>query len=441
MKRLVSFLLTGLLVMTGVGLSGCSANSNTDTQENSSPAADYSKEKISIEYWQYFYQSKVTLIDKVIKDFEAKNPNITVTTKNFPYDSYQQKITAAVSANQSPDIINLYYGWIPKYVQSGVLQQLPASAFPTETIEKDYPSFITVNKIDGKYYSIPTAVRTMGLFWNKDIFKANGLDPNTPPKTLDDLLADAQKCTKRDASGKLLTEGITFQPTGQLHAWLRPILFTEFGQKPISDDNKKIQWNASDNGYAAFKWLTDLSTKYKVGEENFYTDDPTAFETGHAAMTIDGSYRLSDVNTKAPNLNYGVTICPSYNNTQTSFATFWTNAITKDVKGAKLWACTKFLQYLTSDEVMKEWAQKVGEVPAKVSTCKDPDLLKNEKLAPFIQQVPSATSYFYVDEAADRTALCNAIDAVVLKGEDPKKALDEATTTAQKVLDDYWSEN
>jgi len=438
MRKIFSVLLSALLVVTGIGLVGCSKKADTTS---SATTSDYSNEKVSIEYWQYFYQSKVTLIDKVIKDFEAKNPNITVTTKNFPYDSYQQKLTAAVSANQSPDIVNLYYGWIPKYVQSGVLQVLPSSAFPTATIEKEYPSFIKTNKINGKYYSIPTAVRTMGIFWNKDIFKENGLDPDTAPKTLDDVLADAQKCTKRSADGKLLVEGITFQPTGQLHAWLRPILFTEFGQQPISADNKKILWNASAKGYAAFTWLTNLATKYKVGEENFFTDDPTAFENGKAAITIDGSYRLSDIKAKAPNLNYGVAACPSYNGVQTSFATFWTNGITKDVKGAKLAASVKFLQYLTSNEVMKEWAQNIGEVPAKTAECKDADLLKDDKLAPFIKQVPTSTSYFYVDEAADRTALCTAIDEVLLKGEDPKKALDEATVTAQKVLDDYWNNN
>ena len=64
--------------------------------------------------------------------------------------------------------------------------------------------------------------------------------------------------------------------------------------------------------------------------------------------------------------------------------------------------------------------------------------MSNKKLAPFIQQLPTATSYFYIDEAADRKAVCDAIDQVLLNNVDPRKALDEATLKVQKMLDNYW---
>jgi len=436
-RKFLSLALIASMVFTLL-FAGCGTKTNT-TQNNDTKKAEAtaSNEPATIEYWQYFFESKVNLMNDLITDFQKNNPNIKVEQKHFPYDSYQQKVAAAISAGTGPDIINLFYGWVPKYVKSKSLQELPSKYFTAATIEKEFAPMVTVNKFDGKYYTIPTAVRTLGLFWNKDIFKANGLDPEKPPKTLDELVEYAKKCTKR-TNGVLEIEGLTFQPSGQLHAWFRPVLLTQFGQKPISDDNKKVLWNASENGYKAFEFLMNLAKKDKVGENNFFTDDATAFIGGKAALHIDGSYRLGALASQAKNLNYGVTTLPEYNGVKSTFGSFWTNGITVNAKGAKLDASAKFLEYLTTKDVMKKWTDKTGEIGARTELANDPDLLKNEKLAPFIKQLPVSTSYFYVDEDADRKALMDAIDQVLLNNVDPRKALDEATAKVQKILDEYW---
>ncbi len=438
-RKVISLILAGCMTFS-VLLAGC-GNKNeapdstpqTSTETSTTAAA----KPVSIEYWQYFYETKVNLMDELIKEFQGANSNITVVQKHFPYDSYQQKVAAAVSAGSGPDIINLYYGWVPKYVKSGTLRQLPEASFSAEKIESTFAPMVKVNKIDGKYYTVPTAVRTLGLFWNKDIFKANGLDPEKPPKTLEELVEMAKKCTKIE-NGKLEIEGLTFQPSGQLHSWFRPVLLKQFGQEPISADQKTVQWNASENGYKAFEFLVNLAKVDKVGEKDFFTDDSTAFISGKAALHIDGSYRLGSLKSQAKDLNYGVTVLPSYNGVDTSFGSFWTNGITTNATGDKLDASVKFLEYLTSTDVMKTWTQKIGEIGARTEIANDPELLKDDKLAPFIQQLPIADSYFYVDEDADRKALMDAIDKVLLNNVDPKQALDEATAQVQKLLDEYW---
>ena len=357
-RKVISLILAGCMTFS-VLLAGCGnkneapdSTSQTSTETSTTAAA----KPVSIEYWQYFYETKVNLMDELIKEFQGANSNITVVQKHFPYDSYQQKVAAAVSAGSGPDIINLYYGWVPKYVKSGTLQQLPEASFSAEKIESTFAPMVKVNKIDGKYYTVPTAVRTLGLFWNKDIFKANGLDPEKPPKTLEELVEMAKKCTKIE-NGKLEIEGLTFQPSGQLHSWFRPVLLKQFGQEPISADQKTVQWNASENGYKAFEFLVNLAKVDKVGEKDFFTDDSTAFISGKAALHIDGSYRLGSLKSQAKDLNYGVTVLPSYNGVDTSFGSFWTNGITTNATGDKLDASVKFLEYLTSTDVMKTWTQ------------------------------------------------------------------------------------
>ena len=440
-KKVLSMILAGCIsvsLLAGCGSNEATSDSSAGTSTDAATSTVAAAEPVTIEYWQYFYETKVNLMDELIADFQKNNSNITVVQKHFPYDSYQQKVAAAVSAGTGPDIINLYYGWVPKYVKSGTLQQLPESSFSVEKIESEFAPMVKVNKIDGKYYTIPTAVRTLGLFWNKDIFKENGLDPEKPPQTIEELVDMAKKTTKV-VNGNLEIEGLTFQPSGQLHAWFRPVLLKQFGQEPISEDKKTVQWNASEGGYQAFEFLVNLAKVDKVGEKDFYTDDATAFISGKAALHIDGSYRLGSLKSQAKDLNYGVTVLPSHDGISTSFGSFWTNGITTNAKDGKLDASVKFLEHLTSVETMKAWTEKIGEIGAKNEIANDPELLKDEKLAPFIQQLPIADSYFYVDEDADRKALMDAIDEVLLNNVDPRKALDDATKEVQALLDEFWA--
>lgn len=419
MKKALSLLIASLLIALAM------------------PMAALAEDVVTIEYWQYFYESKVNLMDELIAEFEAENPGIKVVHQTFPYDSYQEKLAAAIAAGEGPDIVNLFYGWVPKYVKSGVLRELPHSSFSPEIIESEFAPMAQINKFDGKYYTIPIAVRTLGLFYNKDILAKNGFD--APPATLEELVEMAVACTERDANGTLKVEGLTFQPTGQLHTYFRPVLLVQFGQEPMSDDYRTVLWNASEGGYEAFEWLVDLVRVHGVGENGFMTDDVTAFRQGAAAMSIDGSFRLGTL-AGDTDLNWGVTVLPSMDGVNSSFGSFWTNGILAGVEGPELEASEKFLAFLTSEEVMKRWTVEIGEIGARVSIAEDEELKRNELLAPFIEMLPYASSYFYVDEAADRQVVVDAIDMVLLSNMDPREALDYAVEQAQALLDAYWNE-
>ena len=264
---------------------------------------------VTITYWQYFYESKVQLVDELIKNFEKANPGIKVEQVTFPYESFNQKVAASIPAGEGPDVITLFYGWLPMYVKAGYLQELPKSDFNKAYFDKTYYPFVAESvDFGGKYYSAPTAVRTLALIWNKKLFREAGLDPNVPPKTLDELAAFAKKLSKYDSQGNLIQAGLAMQPTGQGHSWIREVLFRQFGNVPYSSDYRKVTY-ADAKGAAALKWYTDLITKDKVGYPNFATDDVTAFKAGKAAMNIDGSFRIATLNA-VKDLEWGVAELP-----------------------------------------------------------------------------------------------------------------------------------
>lgn len=402
----------------------------------SAAAGGDSQEKVTIEYWQYEYPSKVALIDELIKQFEAQNPNIKVKQTNFPYDQYNEKVATLIPAGKGPDVINLYYGWLPKYVSSGFLQPLPESAFPANEIESKYYPLVDAAKIDGTYWAIPTAVRTLALFYNKDLFaKANIAEP---PTTWEELVEDSLKLTEKDSNDQFVVEGLAWEPGAQLHHWYRDGLLPQAGGQDLSDDRRKILWADTPAGLEAFQYLIDFAVKHKVGTTGVFTDDVTAFKTGHAAINIDGSFRLGSLKADAPDLNYGVAQLPSYKS-KSAPSSFWANAIPAGVTGAKLDASIKFLQFLTSKEVQEQWVDKVGELPAQKEVATQDKYLNDEKLGPFIRQLDNSKAHFFIDETGERTLFVDATNEVLLNKVPVETAFKDLVAKTQKLYDDYWA--
>jgi len=397
-----------------------------------------SAEKVEITYWQYFYETKKDTIDVLIDLFEKENPDIIVNQVTFPYEDYNVKVAASVPAGVGPNVVNLYYGWLPLYINAGYLQALPEDAFNPEMIEKDFFPLVSAAKVDGKYYALPTAVRSLALIWNKDLFKKAGLDPEIPPQTLDELVEYAQKLTVYDKAGNLVEEGLTAELRGQLHHWVREILIRQFGGKPYSDDNRKVTYN-DQSGYDALTFITDLTEKYKVGQPGFLTDDVTAFKAGKAAMTIDGSFRIGTLD-KLENLNYGIAEVPSHHGIKSNFASFWANGITSFTEGKQLEASIKFLKFLTSDSTMELWLKNIGELPAKPSVAFKEENINHPKYGPFIKGLEYAHATYFVDEMSQRQAWIDAYDLVKLEGKTVKEAVDAVAAIEQMVLDKFYSD-
>ena len=299
---------------------------------------------VEIEYWQYTYQSRVDAIDKLIANFEAANPDITVKQTHFPYADYRKKVAIAVSAGDGPDVVQLFYGWLNDYRDSGLIQPLDKSVFSHSEIEKNFFPMVSSMESDGEYWGLPTAVRSLALFYNTDLLAEAGL--SGPPKTLDEMVEYAAKLTKKDADGNYLNIGYAIDTDGQDHHWWREVMTRLYGGQPYSDDGTKVAYN-SDAGAKALAFLTDMETTHKVGSNGFMNRGQDAFKAGNAGMIIDGSFRISSFE-KQDGLNFAIAELPGHNGARYNFSSYWVNGISSKAKGEKLAAANKFMQYLTS---------------------------------------------------------------------------------------------
>ena len=93
------------------------------------------------------------------------------------------------------DIMFAEIGWTPTLEDAGLA--VPVDTILTEEFLSDfYPSILDAASIDGKVYALPMYVSPYVLYYNKDLFEKAGLDPNSPPKTYDEMLEMAEKLSK-----------------------------------------------------------------------------------------------------------------------------------------------------------------------------------------------------------------------------------------------------
>ena len=386
---------------------------------------------VDIEYWQYKFDARVKTVDALIDQFEEQNPDINVKHVTFPYSQYRTKMAAAMAADTGPDVLQLYYGWVPDYYSAGLIQPLTDKYISAKEIDEEFYPIVHSMKYDDQYYALPTAVRSLAMFWNKKLFKEVGL--TEPPKTLDELVEVSKKLTKRDANGNLTQAGLTVDLGEQDHHWWREVLVRQMGGVPYLKDYQKTNYdNAA--GEKAFEFLTSLVKEHKVTEPSFMDQGQAAFKAGRAALHIDGSFRLSTYN-KARRLDWGVAELPSHNGVQANFSSYWVNSVSKKAQGEERDAAEKFIAFLTSEDAMQLWLKNVGELPARREVAERSENVNHDQYGPFIKGLGYAHATKFQSESAQRQALMNAYDSVILQDVPVKQALAKLALEEQKILD------
>ena len=390
----------------------------------------------TITYWQYDFAVRKDAMNQLIQQFEAANPDVRVVHETYPYDGYQQQVAASLPAGQGADVVQLFYGWLPTWQRAGYVVPLPEEHFDYAALDEEFAPLVQAAKVDGTWYGLPTAVRSLALFYNLDKLQAAGFDG--PPATWDEFVEIAKALTVRQGA-RVVEVGYGFAPTGQDHHLVREVLVRQFGGQPYSDDYTDVQFD-SEAGVQALAFYTSWVTEHGfavpefVPGNNGYRDGFRQLE--NIAMIIDGSFAVGDV--QKVEFNWGVAELPTFDNgVRSNFASFFMNGITPNAAKdpVKLEAASRFLQFITSEDAMRLWLEVTGELPARRSLISDPDLAADPVYGPFVRALDYAHATIFFDETGQRDTMVDAINAVVLQGVDPATAMQQAAQAEQALID------
>ena len=395
--------------------------------------------QITITYWQFDFATRVEAINQLIAQFEAENPGIRVVHETFPHAAYAEQVAVAVPAGQGPDVAQLFYGWLPMWARAGLVKPLPEQFFDTATIDAEFVPMVQAAKIGGVYYGLPTSVRTLALFYNRDKLEAAGF--SQPPSTWDELIEVAKALTVR--VGPRFTQiGLGVAPAGQDHHLIREVLTRQFGTPPHSEDGRQVLFG-NEAGLAAFEFYTSLITEHEIGVIEFvpgaggYREGFRSLE--NIAMIIDGSFAVGDTAAVAQ-FTWGVAPIPTLDNgVRANFGSFWMNGLTPNAfrDRAILEASAKFLEFITRPEAMMLKLELVGELPARQELIDDPQLVVDPVFEPFVAALAYATATRFVDELAQRRVIIDAVNRVVMEGMDPAESWRLAAQEEQGILDQF----
>lgn len=410
---------------------------------------------VEINIWgEYTGFEALGLVD-AIANYNAAHPNVHVV-----YTGQQEvdtKVVAAVRAGDPPNITEVGNNQnFPQLVQGGLYTQLDdllkAKNFDMNTYWQPWSSMAVT--VEGKIYAVPMSDWTLLLVYNKAMFKAAGLDPNKPPRTIADFNEAQRKLTKRDAQGNITQTGLEFRATFPM--WFAAYYSYMFGATPATlYDAKNKKYLKPEALYQTWEWLQSIAKEYGADALRKFASgfgewgtSAEPFLSGKMAMSFNGPWFADHIHRFAPNMDWGIAPVPAVPSVANKGTFAWVGmdqmCIPRGAKNASealdfmLWFSGKQGQF-----IYDAGPKGTGRAP----TCKDfggQEFFKaatpvNPKLkdwvdafsSPALQPIPFGS----IADSAYNKEFIAILDPVLNLQIDARAAVDTAIARAQAALD------
>jgi len=337
-----------LAATASLGLTACAGAAGP-----AEPQAQEGKTRLTVSVWNY----KGSPEFKALFDgYEAANPNVDIEPVDILADDYPQKVTTMLAGGDTTDVLTMKnvidYS---RYANNGQLQEINSVV---DALDKDNLAGLDAFDLNGKYFAAPYRQDFWLLYYNKDLFKAAGLEE---PKniTWDQYAELAKKLTGTAADGKKVYG--TYQ-----HTWrsvIQAIAAAQSHGDLIGGDYSffKDQYNTAldlQKSGATLDFGTAKSQKASYG---------TMFDTGQAAMMPMGTWYISAIvaakQAGKTNVNWGLAPMPQKKSggDVTTFGSPTAFAVNKNAAHSE--EAKKFIAWAAGAEGAKAIA-KTGVVPA-----------------------------------------------------------------------------
>jgi multiple sugar transport system substrate-binding protein len=307
--------------------------------------------------------------EALIADFEAANPDIDVQMTNFDHEAYKNAIRNFLTADP-PDLANWYAAnRMRPFVEAGLFADI-SDVWEQNGLKEALASSVSSASIDGKFYAIPYTYYQWGIYYNRDAYKAAGVEvPGPEGVTWDQFLANCEKfkaagidCVTTGSSALWPVAGIfdyiSMRTNGyQFHSdlaagkisWTSPevaAVFDNFGklQPYVTANHAAIDWQDAAALLVQGKAANYVMGNFAVGvfKEGGMTNDNLGFMV--FPEITPGIPRAEEAPTDTIHLTSGA----------------------KNPEDAK-----KFLAYMASAEAQSKWNAAVGQLPTNKNATVD----------------------------------------------------------------------
>jgi sn-glycerol 3-phosphate transport system substrate-binding protein len=439
---------------TAVAVPGAGAANSTTCPLNALKSA---KKPVEITMWHSMNRANETTLQGIVDSFNSSQSDVEVSLVNqLDYVQTLNKYKSGLSSGDLPDIVQLQETDQQQMIDTQTVLPASVCAKADKYSFSDFlPRVISYFTVQGTQYAMPFNTSGPVLFYNRKAFSAAGLDPNSPPKTLDDVRAAAEKLKANGVEAPL---GLKTEP-GYFEHW-RALVNKTYVNNSNGRKARATKTDYNDaTGRQIFSWLSGMvkdglaTTNPDLGTGNF--DNLLGIRSGTHAMAFETSAALGTITSvlaagNDPNIEIGVARFPSPGKATGGVLVsggelFMVNR-SAPAKQAAAW---KFLKFLDSPESLTTWAIGTGYLPIRKSSASSSAMQDYWKQNPSYKvaydQLLSgptnvATSGSVIGNyTGARDAVRDAENTMFLNGIDPKTALKNASKNATAAIDDYNS--
>lgn len=383
-------------------------------------------------------------IDQMASDFEKENPGIKV--KPVYAGTYQESIVKALTAyksGQPPQLAVLLSTDMYTLIDEDAIvpiDSLATSAEDKKWLSGYYKSFMSNSQTGGKTWGVPFQRSTIVMYWNKDLFKQAGLNPDQAPATWAEMTEYAKKLTKSDASGNVTQWGVKIPSTGFPY-WLFQGLTTPNGALLMNEAGTETYFDKPAVIEALQYWV-DLSAKHKVmpGGAIEWGTTPKDFLEKKVAMIWTTTGNLTNIRSNA-SFPFGVAMLPAakHRGSPTGGGNFY---VFKKTTPEQQQAALKFMKWVTNPKHAAQWSIATGYVAVSPEAWETPEMKK------YVAEVPAAAvardqlqyavaEFSTHDNQRVTKALNDGLQAALTGAKTPEQALKDAQREAQRILKPY----
>jgi multiple sugar transport system substrate-binding protein len=421
-NRISQVILCVIILLFFLPFSGCSKRTAAEKDG-----------KIIVRFWHAMGGPLGEVLNSMIDEFNADHPDWFIKSESMgSYDALKQKILASIVAHNQPDMAQAYEAWISTLLGGDTLVDLGEldPSFKNE-LDDFFPVFIKDSLYKDRLMSLPFNKSVPVIYYNKDLFRRAGLDPENPPRTWEEFAAVARSLT-RDVNGDGKPDLWGFEFTD--HATLFECLLIQNGGELFDEESRSMLFN-SPEGVEALQYLVDLVRKDRAAD--FYLagyQHQVDFAAEKVAMIVASCVSRTFM---AKQLKFDWGLAPLLKEKQRGSMVYGTNIIIFSRSSPeKQHVAWEFIKWFTSSVNAARWALNTGYVPVRKSVLKLPVMLdeiaeRPDSLVP-IQELNHA---FFEPRFSQwlriREYIGDAVKEALLGKATPSEALDKAVKKGQ----------
>ncbi|GLC31015.1 sugar ABC transporter substrate-binding protein [Clostridium omnivorum] len=356
-KRVVALACTVILA-AGV-LAGCGKKDDASTTTTGD------SKKVTINFWEQDDANAQKTLDGLIKDFQDKNPNITVKRTHYETEDLRKNYTSASLGTTGPDVVLGPNDNIGVFVTGSLIQ--PVDEVIGADALKNYDSkALEAAKYQGKQYMLPDRNgNELLLMYNKKLVP-------TAPKTFEELIETSKKLQ----ADKKVQYGLVFN---EVEPFFSIPFLAAFGGSSFDDVNSKTP-KPTLNTQAVKDWMTfllKLKTDGIIPKEADGTVADSLFKDGKVAFVINGPWGFADY--QKAGIDFGIMPIPTVNGKSpaplSAVKGYTVSASVKDKD--KKDAVKKFLEFVNTKEAQLKMVDAHKQIPTNLEAMKDDKITKD----------------------------------------------------------------